>query len=236
MAETLLADDPKTFERLDSVACLFEWVRPMSAQDRKRFWGAIAECSDAVQEVVVRLLGVIKDPHTAHAERQRALMTIADALFPNSESGEYGMDLVASEAKAAAEIPSLAHEVQRMDTQEATFANRVRELMEAKRISQQELARRVDCSQPAISQMLNRTCRPQKKTILKIAEALNVDARELWPDIEVAEMLDAVASFQRDDYVMTEAEARALNDTSPPNRPKIQAKSLPLRRRQADRG
>jgi hypothetical protein len=58
----------------------------------------IAECSNAVQEVVVRLLGVIKDPHTAHAERQRALMTIADALFPNSESGEYGMDLVASAA------------------------------------------------------------------------------------------------------------------------------------------
>jgi transcriptional regulator with XRE-family HTH domain len=83
-----------------------------------------------------------------------------------------------------------------MDTQEAAFATRVRGLMEAKRISQQELAERVGCSQPAISQMLNRTCRPQKKTILKIAEALNVDARELWPDIEVAEMLDAVANAE----------------------------------------
>jgi transcriptional regulator with XRE-family HTH domain len=231
MAETLLPDDPETVERLDSVACLFEWMRSMPAPTRKHFLGALAECSDAVQEVVVRLLAVVKDARTTQVERRRALMTIADALFPNSESGEYGMDLVASEARAAAEIPSLACEVQRMDTQEATFANRVRELMEARRISQQELAERVGCSQPAISQMLNRTCRPQKKTILKIAEAFNVDARELWPDIEVAEMLDAVASFQRDDYVMTEAEARALSDTSRPNRPKIQAKSLPSRRR-----
>lgn len=231
MAETLLPDDPKTVERLDSVACLFEWMRSMPVPLRKEFVGALVECSDAVQEVVIRLLAVIKDPRTTQAERQRALMTIADALFPNSDHGEYGLDLVESEARAAAESPALAREVQRMNGQEATFAERVRQLMEAKRLSQQELAERVGCSQPAISQMLNRSCRPQKKTILKVAEALNVNARELWPDIEVADMLDAVASFQQDNYVMTEAEARALSDTSPPNRPRIQAKSLPTRHR-----
>ncbi len=231
MVETLLRDDPKTVERLDCVACLFEWIRSMPAPTRKSFLGALAECSDAVQEIVVRLLGVVKSPRTTPVERQRALMTIADALFPNSESGEYGLDLIASEANAATESSSLAREVQRMNTQEATFAQRVRELLEMKRISQQELADRVGCSQPAISQMLNRSCRPQKKTILRVAEALNVQARDLWPDIDVAEMLDAVASFQHDDYVMTKAEARALSDTSRPNRPKIQAKSLPTRRR-----
>lgn len=58
-----------------------------------------------------------------------------------------------------------------------------------------------------------------------------MQACDLWPDIDVTEMLDAVASFQQDDYVMTEAEARTLGDTSRPNRPKIQAKSLPTRRR-----
>lgn len=41
-------------------------------------------------------------------------------------------------------------------------------------------------------------------------------------------MLDAVASFQ-DDYVMTEAEARALADTSKKNRLKIGGKLLPKR-------
>jgi transcriptional regulator with XRE-family HTH domain len=231
MADTLLHDDAQTVARLDSVTCLFEWMRSMPAPTRKRFWGTLAECSDDIQQVVVRLLNVVKNAETSPNERQRALMTIADALSLNpDEDGEYGQDLVASEANTAVRFPSLAQEVQKMDTQEATFAQRLRELMEAKRISQLELAERVGCSQPAISQMLNRNCRPQKKTILKLAEALNVQAIDLWPDIDMAEMLDAVASFQQDNYVMTEAEARALSDTSRPNRPKIQAKSLPKRR------
>jgi transcriptional regulator with XRE-family HTH domain len=229
--ETLLPDEPKTVERLDSVACLFEWLRSMPEPTRKRFWCALAQRSDAVQEVIVKLLGVVKSQRTTAVERQRALMKIADALFPNSESVEHGSNATASGANAAAENSSLAHEVQRARSEQATFAERVRGLMETKRISQQELAARAGCSQPAISQMLNRTCRPQKQTILKLAEALNVQASDLWPDIDVAEMLDAVASFQQDDYVMTEAEARALGDTSRPNRPKIQAKSLPTRRR-----
>ena len=232
MSETLLHDDPLTVERLDSVVCLFEWMRTMPAPIRKRFWGAFAESSDSVQQVVVTLLGVVKHSRTTPLERQRALMTIADALFLNpDEDGEYGQDVVASEANAAARNQPLAHAVQKMDSQEETFAHRLRELMETKRISQQELAARAGCTQPAISQMLNRNCRPQKKTILKLAEALNVQAQDLWPDIEVAEMLDAVASFQQDDYVMTDAEARALGDTSRRNVPKIQAKSLPTRRR-----
>ena len=232
MAETLLHDDAQTVARLDSVACLLEWMRSMPAPSRKRFWGALAECSDAVQQVVIRLLKVVKDHHTTPVERQRALMTIADSLFlnPDEEDGNYGQDLAASETYAASKVPPLAREVQKMNAQEAKFAQRLRELMEAKRISQQELADRVSCSQPAISQMLNRMCRPQKKTILKLAEALNVQARELWPDIDVADMLDAVASFQQDDYVMTDAEARSLADTSKKNRPKVWAKSLPKRR------
>jgi transcriptional regulator with XRE-family HTH domain len=96
-----------------------------------------------------------------------------------------------------------------MNTQEATIAQRLREVMEAKHVSQSELASRGGCSQPAISQMLNRNCRPQKKTILKLAEALNVQPGDLWPDIDVAEIFDAVASFQEDGNVMMAAESRA---------------------------
>ena len=51
------------------------------------------------------------------------------------------------------------------------------------------------------------------------------------PDPNVAEMLDAVASFQQEDYVMTDAEAHSLADTSNKNRPKVRAKSLPTRDR-----
>src|SRR5258708_18166972 len=124
MAETLLLDDAQTVARLDSVALLLEWMRSMPAPSRKRFWGALAECSDGVQQVVVTLLRVVKNPHTTSVERQRALMTIADALFlnPDQEDGEYGQDLVASETYAASKVPPLAREVQKMNAQEAKFA------------------------------------------------------------------------------------------------------------------
>ncbi len=232
MSDTLLPDDPQTLKRLDSVACLFEWMRSMPAPARRRTWFALAECSEAIQQVVVDLLSVVRDPCTTPDERQQALMTIADSLFRNANVGrECGLDSATSVTLAVASNASTPCEIERMDSQEASFSQRLRELLESKRVSQSELADRVGCSQPAISQMLNRNCRPQKKTILKLAEALNVRASDLWPDIEVAEMLDAVASFQQDHYVMTEAEARALCDTSQPNRPKIEAKSLPTRNR-----
>ncbi len=231
MTETFLLNDPQAVTRLDSVACIFAWARSMPVPDRKRFLGALVECSDEVQQVVVSLLSIVKDPDTAPADRNRALMTIADALAlnPCEEDGQYGQDLVASEPYAVARSTSLAREVRKMNVQEQTFAERLKELMAMKQISQQELAERVGCSQPAISQMLTRKCRPQKKTILRLAEALSVHPRELWPDIDVADMLDAVASFQQDDYTMTAAEATALADTAKKNRPKIRAKSLPTR-------
>jgi transcriptional regulator with XRE-family HTH domain len=232
MAETLLRDDAQTVARLDSVACLLEWVRSMPAPDRKRFWGALADCSEAVYQVVVTHVNVVKDPRAKPAERASALTKVADALFPNpaEENGQNGRAPGASGSRAASQGPPSARETGKTDAQE-TFARRLRELMEAKRISQQELADRVGCSQPAVSQMLRRECRPQKKTILKLAEALNVPARELWPDLDVADMLDAVASFQQDDYVMTDAEARALADKSNKNRAKVRAKRLPTRDR-----
>ena len=231
MAETLLLEDPKTLPRLDSIACVFEWIRSMPVAERKRFASALIECNDAVQEVVVSLMTVVKDPRAAPAERKRAILTIADALFPNSDEqdGGYGQDLVADEAYAATRIAPLARQVDKMNVQEETFALRLRDLMDAKQISQRALAERIGCSQPAVSQMLRRMCRPQKKTILRLAEAFGVEPRELWPDIDVADMLDAVAGFQQDDYVMTAAEAAAFADTSKRNRPKVRAMSLPTR-------
>jgi transcriptional regulator with XRE-family HTH domain len=180
----------------------------------------------------MNMLVVLKDAQSSPNERQRALMTMADALALNpAEDGEYGLDLEKSEAEAAARYPSLAREVEKMNSQEETFAGRLRQLMDAKQISQTILAERVGCSQPAISQMLNRNCRPQKKTILKLADALEVQPQDLWPDIEVVEMLDAAARFQQPDYVMTDAEASALADPTKRNRPKIPVKSLPSRSR-----
>ena len=232
MADTVFVDEPQTVELLQSMRRMMRWLGTMPLQTRRRVLCALAECSDEIQGVVFQMMNIVEDRRTAPLERQRALMTIADALSLNpDDEGEYGQDLAASETKAAVVYPSLAHEVQKMDAQEAAFADRLRKLMTAKCVTQQELAERAGCSQPAVSQMLNRNCRPQKKTILKLAEALQVQPQELWPDLQVAEMLDAAASFQQDEHVMTEAEAKALRDTTNRNVPKIPVRSLPTRQR-----
>ena len=46
--EELLRDNPKTVARLDSIACLFEWMQALPPAERKRFLSRLAECSDAV--------------------------------------------------------------------------------------------------------------------------------------------------------------------------------------------
>jgi transcriptional regulator with XRE-family HTH domain len=230
MSQVELPDNPQTVELLQAMKRVMQFMKSMETPARQRFLCALAECSDEIQEVVFRMFSVVENPQSTPFERERALMTIADALFLNPDNeGEYGMDLVASESFAAEENPRLAAEGERMDAQETAFAARLRELMTLKGVTQQELADRVGCSQPAISQLLNRKCRPQKRTLLKLAEALGIRPQELWPDLEVAELLDAVASFQQDDYVMTEAEAESLRDASKRNLPKIPVR--PLRER-----
>ncbi|MFZ5832973.1 MAG: hypothetical protein ACOY3P_23040 [Planctomycetota bacterium] len=56
-----------------------------------------------------------------------------------------------------------------------------------------------------------------------------MEPQDVRSDVDVAKMLDAVAEFQKDDYVMTEAEARALSDPVHRNRCKVPEKLLPTR-------
>lgn len=232
MADLPLTDDAQTVAGLESITSLLEWMRSMPSPVQQRLWASLAECSDAIQQVVISMLRVLKNPGTSPQERQRALMMIADALsLGPGEVNDCNQELLELEAGATQPSPSSVHKVENFVSQEAEFATRLRDLMGAKHLSQTELAKRIGCSQAAISLMLHRRCRPQKKTLLKLAEALNVRVQQLWPDIEVTEMLDAVASFQQSDHVMTEAELRALTETSKRNRSRILVKSLPTRHR-----
>ncbi|MGA7500029.1 MAG: helix-turn-helix domain-containing protein, partial [Isosphaeraceae bacterium] len=69
----------------------------------------------------------------------------------------------------------------RMDLEEETFANSLVGHMKAKGISQVELAAAIGVGQPAISMMLSRDCRPQRRTVEKLARALGVPPNDLWP-------------------------------------------------------
>ncbi len=178
----------------------------MEDKQRRRFWQALAECPTKDSGKVLMLIQTATDSATNITEREQATSDLLHILFANFEETTI-----------------------QKTTHEASFAVRLKELMAAKHLSQRELAERVGCTQPAISLMLQRSCRPQKKTILKLAEALHVHPQELWPDLDLADMLDAVVSFQQDDYVMTPAEESALSGNAKKNRAKIQPKRLPPR-------
>ncbi len=211
MADTLLPDNPQTLERLQSVACLMDWMGSMGASDRRRFMEALTNCSGKSWQMIRQLMSLVEAPGTPPNEREHALSSISAMLFSAEREGSEKSDDMA--------------------TQQELFVTRLREMMERGHVSQQELARRVGCSQPAISQLLGRKRRPHKKTILKVAASLQVDPRELWPDLETLDLLDCVAEFQQDDYVMTDEEANALRVTTEPNRPKLEPTSLPARHR-----
>ncbi|MEX0820148.1 MAG: helix-turn-helix transcriptional regulator [Pirellulaceae bacterium] len=116
------------------------------------------------------------------------------------------------------------------DREKRTFAERLRELLDQRRVSQTELAERTGCSQSAISHMLNRNSRPQKKTIFKLAEALQVEPAALWPDLEVAEILDQVAAF-RQERQLTPEQALSVREAMERPAANVTARRLPARQR-----
>ena len=120
------------------------------------------------------------------AEQRTATITLlAEILFPNTdEKGLPGLDLSEAEAIAPSQNLEAREVLSRMDEEEANFAKRLRQLMEAKGLTQAQLADAVGIGQPAVSMILNRSCRPQRKTVLRFAEALSVSPEHLWPGIQ----------------------------------------------------
>ncbi|MFN0056639.1 MAG: helix-turn-helix domain-containing protein [Planctomycetales bacterium] len=181
-----------------------------------------------LRETVLRMLEVVEGADSTPEEKQRACNTIRDAIELQVDPNRYGMSVAECELNAAARHATVDRLVADLDSQEAVFAEKLRQLMKAKLMTQAELASRVGCTQPAISQMLKRECRPQKRTILALASALGVDPRDLWPELEVAEMLDTIAAVQ-DDQDLSEAEAAAIGQAL--KRPVAEAPAAPLPKR-----
>ena len=143
---------------------------------------ALMECDDDLRKEALELFGQLNSGDLDNEQAFATTALIADILFPNADHrGVPGLDLEEAEKIAVAVEPAAAPLIEKMDKQEATFAERLRHVMETNGVTQAELAKKVGIGQPAISMMLNRTCRPQQKTIGKIAAALGVESEELWP-------------------------------------------------------
>jgi lambda repressor-like predicted transcriptional regulator len=136
------------------------------------------DCDPQTQALVRRLAAVAGDPGASEAERQQARASIADALFPDRREEAEGIDLEEYERQLAAAAPDVEA---RLDQEEATFAERLAALLKERSMSQAELATAVGVGQSAISMMLARSCRPQRRTVEKIAKALQVGPEDLWP-------------------------------------------------------
>lgn len=145
------------------------------------FLRAFIECSSEIQILVTDLIREVSSDDCTEDELHMAMASIADALFPNPYKGQHGMDLLESEVDAAANESQLATIVSEMDQEESTFAARLRTVMDSRGLTQCELAAKVGLGQPAISNFLNRECRPQRRTVEKLAAALEVAPQELWP-------------------------------------------------------
>lgn len=196
------------------------------------------ECSDEIQSVVRLMFAVLEYEHSTDEDKQRAFSTIADALFLNPENGHgnYGMDLTRIERDSAkghsveARRSVISNRLDQLDAQEATFADRLSKLLSEKNITQEELADRIGCTQSAISKMLTRNARPRRATIFKMAEAIKVEATDLWPHLEVAAILDSVSDFL-EEQTLTPEQAKSLDSAGTRAAVKVKTRELPSRKR-----
>lgn len=158
-------------------------LRKMELLLGAKFLHAYLECSNEIQAGIRELLVILDDPATDEDDRLMTLRTLADALFPNPHHGLLGIDLEESETMGAQESDEMRAAVEEMDREEATFAERLDAAMREKGLTQEQLAKLAGVGQPAISNMLNRRCRPQRRTVLRFAEALDVAPESLFPGI-----------------------------------------------------
>src|SRR5437899_11758999 len=146
---------------------------------------ALTECDDELRAEAIDLFKQLESGELDAEQRTATITLLAEILFPNAdEKGLPGFDLAEAEAMAPSRNLEAREVLSRMDEEEANFAKRLRQLMEGKGLTQAQLADAVGIGQPAVSMILNRSCRPQRKTVLRFAEALGVSPEHLWPGIQ----------------------------------------------------
>lgn len=183
-----------------------------------------------VRQTTLGMLRIVEDPNSTHEEVIRACSTIRDA-FNVEESREAFGTLIANGRVSNTDRNAMEDRNEsRLDTQEVAFWDKVLQLMRSRSITQVQLAERLDTTQPAVSQMLKRRCRPQRSTIMSLASAFGVAPQELWPDLEVTDILDTVAAFHQE-QPMSESESEAIRRSLKREAAKAPANPLPKRQR-----
>lgn len=129
------------------------------------------------REGIAKMATIICDPEADPDEVQGALETMRDGLYPTGFVDLEGCGYGNQEEKDVADD---------MDNEEASFADRLASTMKAKGVSQVELASLIGVGQPAVCMMLARDCRPQRRTVEKLAAVLGVSPQDLWPSYQTS--------------------------------------------------
>jgi DNA-binding XRE family transcriptional regulator len=140
---------------------------------------AFFQLDPGTQREIQEQLKRLDDPQTSAAERDRAEKTLAAIL--QSAGGKHRAGRVLSRAER---FTPAHHDLRaQMEQAEEAFAATLARLMAERQLTQAQLAERIGVGQSAISMLLKRRCRPQRRTLGKLAEALGVPVEELWPGI-----------------------------------------------------
>ena len=142
---------------------------------------AYMECTDEIQEVVRDMAAIVNDPEATENERSVACSTIAEALFPAHQAGYLGIDLEEAEVVEARDSKEFKEACDSMNEEQSCFADRVLAILKMRGMSQAALAEACQIGQSAVSNLLSRRSRPQRRTVDKIAKALGVSPAEIWP-------------------------------------------------------
>jgi DNA-binding XRE family transcriptional regulator len=146
---------------------------PKISEVLQAFFQLDARTQQEIQEQVKR----VSDPQTTAAERDRAEKKLAALLRSVGKNDQAGPVIDRDERFSPAH-----HELRtRMQEAEATFAQTLARLMAERQLTQAQLAERIGVGQSAISMLLKRRSRPQRRTLGKLAQALGVSVEALWP-------------------------------------------------------
>ena len=129
----------------------------------------MTKCDEELRAEAIDLLKQLESGELDADQRTVTITLLAEILFPNTdEKGLPGLDLADAEAIAPSQNLEAREVLSRMDEEEANFAKSLRQSMEAKGLTQAQLADAVGIGQPAVSMILNRSCPPQRKTVLRL--------------------------------------------------------------------
>jgi DNA-binding XRE family transcriptional regulator len=177
-------DHGRSLERDSMSQATHEGVRAerVTSEMFARVFQAYLECSDEVQSAIRQMVIIVNDEDATQDEREAAVVTISEALFPSKHKGDLGIDLEDCDRILTKDESKKL--LQQLDAEEASFAERLRQIMDLRDMTQGDLAQAIGVGQSAISMMLSRDCRPQRRTVEKLAEILKVSIEDLWPGIK----------------------------------------------------